>query len=63
MYCGILYNLFALVVLHVGVHNYLEFSIVQKESMTVMLDFRPCRPRFVQWNISTVTARETMTNS
>ena len=61
--CAETLPLFALVVLHVGVHNYLEFSIVQKESVTVMLDFRPCRPRFVQWSISTVTARETMTNS
>ena len=37
MQCGILYILSALVVLHVGVHNYLEFSIVQKESVAVML--------------------------
>ena len=38
MQCGILYILSAVVVLHVGVHNYLEFSIVQKESVAVMLD-------------------------
>ena len=37
MQCGILYILSAVVVLHVGVHNYLEFSIVQKESVAVML--------------------------
>ena len=37
MQCGVLYILSALVVLHVGVHNYLEFSIVQKESVAVML--------------------------
>ena len=36
MQCGILYILSAVVVLHVGVHNYLEFSIVQKESVAVM---------------------------
>ena len=40
MQCGILYILSALVVLHVGVHNYLEFSIVQKESVAVMLTAR-----------------------
>ena len=37
MQCGILYILSALVVLHVGIHNYLEFSIVQKESVAVLL--------------------------
>ena len=37
MQCGILYILSAVVVLHVGVHNYLEFSIVQKESVAIML--------------------------